>query len=68
MTRSADWPKWRASRGQEFLIGGSVPNGNLLDSILVGYYIGRDLMYAGAVQHIIRVPSGPVASLRGPAR
>jgi hypothetical protein len=42
-------PKWRANRGREFVIGGYVPNGNLLDSIAVGCYNGCDLMYAGAV-------------------
>ena len=26
------------------------PNGNVLDSILVGYYDGRDLVYAGCVR------------------
>jgi len=44
--RSADWLKWRANRGQEFVIGGYIPNADALDSILVGYYNGRDLMYA----------------------
>src|SRR6516165_11860673 len=47
--RSVDWVKWRANRGQEFVIGGYVPNGNVLNSILVGYYVGRDLMYAASV-------------------
>jgi hypothetical protein len=31
------------------VIGGYIPNGDALDSILVGYYKGRDLMYAGSV-------------------
>ena len=48
--RSVDWVKWRANRGQEFVIGGYVPNGNVLNSILVGYYVGRDLMYAASVR------------------
>jgi DNA ligase D-like protein (predicted ligase) len=48
--RCADWLKWRANRGQEFVIGGYIPNGKLLDSILVGHYNGRDLMYAGTVR------------------
>jgi ATP-dependent DNA ligase len=42
--RSADWLKWRANRGQEFVIGGYIPNGDALDSILVGYYEGRGSM------------------------
>ena len=48
--RSADWVKWRANRGQEFVIGGYIPNGDALDSNLVGYYEGRDLMYAASVR------------------
>jgi bifunctional non-homologous end joining protein LigD len=47
--RSADWFKWRANRGQEFVIGGYVPSATSLDSILVGYYRGRDLRYAARV-------------------
>ena len=48
--RSADWLKWRANRGQEFVIGGYVPASNTVDSLLVGYYEGRDLMYAGRIR------------------
>jgi bifunctional non-homologous end joining protein LigD len=48
--RCGDWLKWRANRGQEFVIGGYIPNGNVLDSFLVGYHRGRDLLYAGAVR------------------
>jgi bifunctional non-homologous end joining protein LigD len=48
--RSRDWQKWRANRGQEFVIGGYVPNGEMLDSILVGYFKDRDLMYAGCIR------------------
>jgi len=42
--------KWRANRGQEFVIDGYIPNGNLVDFNPGGYYNGRDLMYAGAVR------------------
>lgn len=48
--RSRDWLKWRANLGQEFVIGGYMPNEDVLDSILVGYYVGRDLMYAASVR------------------
>jgi bifunctional non-homologous end joining protein LigD len=48
--RCADWVKWRANRGQEFVIGGYALNGNALDSILVGYYEDRKLMYAASVR------------------
>jgi ATP-dependent DNA ligase len=39
-----------ANRGQEFVIGGYVPNGDALDSLLVGYYEGRDFIYAASVR------------------
>src|SRR5215469_15933023 len=45
-----NWVKWRANRSQEFVIGGYIPNGNVLDSILVGYYVGHDLMYAASAR------------------
>ena len=48
--RSGDWLKWRANRGQEFVIGGYIPIGSVVDSLLVGYYAGRDLRYAGSVR------------------
>ena len=32
------------------MIGGYIPNGDALDSILVGYYYRRDLMYAASVR------------------
>jgi ATP-dependent DNA ligase len=46
--RCGDWLKWRANRGQEFVVGGYLPDHNIVDSILVGYYQGRDFIYAGA--------------------
>jgi ATP dependent DNA ligase domain len=48
--RCGDWLKWRANRGQEFVIAGYIPNGAMVDSLLVGYYEGRYLMYAGSVR------------------
>jgi len=56
--RSGDWIKWRANRGQELVIGGYVPASSTFDSLLVGYYEGRDLMYAG------RIRAGLVAESR----
>jgi ATP-dependent DNA ligase len=56
--RSGDWLKWRANRGREFVIGGSVPTSNAVDSLRVGYYQGGDLMYAG------RIRAGLVAQSR----
>jgi bifunctional non-homologous end joining protein LigD len=48
--RCGDWLKWRANRGQEFVIAGYVPGGTGVESILVGYYTGRELMYAACVR------------------
>jgi len=48
--RCGDWLKWRANRAQEFVIGGYVPGGTGVESILVGYYIDRKLMYAARVR------------------
>jgi ATP-dependent DNA ligase len=56
--RSGDWVKLRANRGQEFVIGGYMPGSNAFDSILVGYYHGRNLTYAA------RIRSGFVSALR----
>jgi bifunctional non-homologous end joining protein LigD len=46
--RSFDRVKWRANRGQEFVLGGYIPNGYALDSLVVGYY--RGLLYAASVR------------------
>jgi bifunctional non-homologous end joining protein LigD len=35
--RSGDWLKWRANRGQEFVIGGYIPASSTFDSLLVGH-------------------------------
>jgi DNA ligase D-like protein (predicted ligase) len=53
--RSGDWLKWRADRGQEFVIGGYVPDGDRIESLLVGYYSGGDLLYAARVRAGISV-------------
>ena len=49
--RSGAWVKVRANRGQELVIGGYIPASTTFDSILVGYYEGRDLMYAGQIRN-----------------
>jgi DNA ligase D-like protein (predicted ligase) len=56
--RSGDWLKWRANRGQEFVIGGYIPSQDFVDSVLVGYYEDQDLIYAG------RVRAGLIAASR----
>jgi bifunctional non-homologous end joining protein LigD len=48
--RSGAWVKYRINKGQEFVIGGYVPN-NPIDSIIVGYYDGGKLLYAGKVRN-----------------
>jgi bifunctional non-homologous end joining protein LigD len=48
--RSGAWLKYRVNKGQEFVIGGYVPN-NPIDSIIVGYYDGGKLLYAGKVRN-----------------
>jgi DNA ligase D-like protein (predicted ligase) len=48
--RSGAWRKMRVNRGQEFVIGGYVPAAENFDSILVGYYQGKDLMFAARVR------------------
>jgi ATP-dependent DNA ligase len=56
--RSGAWLKYRVNKGQEFVIGGYVPD-NPFDSIIVGYYQDGKLYYAakvrnGFVQHTRR--------------
>jgi ATP-dependent DNA ligase len=65
--RCEDWLKWRANRGQEFVIGGYVPNGGVLDSILVGYYDPRQLIYAGRVRSGLRGAAASLAAASGEA-
>jgi bifunctional non-homologous end joining protein LigD len=50
--RTGTWIKYKTDAGQEFVIGGYKPSdrSSSLDSILVGYYEGSKLMYAGSVR------------------
>jgi DNA ligase D-like protein (predicted ligase) len=48
--RSGLWSKHRINRGQEFVIGGYVPSNLGLDSLVVGFYRGKDLVYAARVR------------------
>jgi ATP-dependent DNA ligase len=51
-SRSKDWLKFKCEMGQELVIGGyTAPKGSRTDlgALLVGYYDGRDLHYAGKV-------------------
>jgi bifunctional non-homologous end joining protein LigD len=48
--RSGAWVKVRFNRRQEFVVGGYKPLGDAFDSLLTGYYDGRQLLYAGKVR------------------
>jgi bifunctional non-homologous end joining protein LigD len=48
--RTSAWLKLRLGLGQEFVIGGYNPDGALFQSLLVGYYEGRKLIFAGKVR------------------
>jgi len=48
--RSRAWIKVKFSRRQEFVVGGFKPAGSTFDSILVGFYEKRRLLYAGKVR------------------
>jgi bifunctional non-homologous end joining protein LigD len=49
--RSSDWVKLKLERQQEFVIGGYRPEGSTgLDALLVGYYEGKSLRFAGKVR------------------
>jgi bifunctional non-homologous end joining protein LigD len=49
--RSGAWVKCRANRGQELVIGGYIPGHHGFDSLIVGYYRGKDLMYVARVRN-----------------
>jgi ATP-dependent DNA ligase len=48
--RSGAWIKYRVNRGQELVIGGYLPGTHGLDSIIVGYYKGYELIYVARVR------------------
>ncbi len=48
--RNDAWVKLKLDRQQEFVIGGYRPGPNGVDSLLVGFYAGRDLRFAGKVR------------------
>ncbi len=49
--RIGSWAKFRINRGQEFVIGGFLPGPHGVDSIIVGYYRGKDLVYVARVRN-----------------
>ena len=48
--RSGLWRKHRVNEGQEFVIGGYTPGGIGFDAIIVGFYRGKDLIFAARVR------------------
>jgi bifunctional non-homologous end joining protein LigD len=48
--RSGAWVKLRFNKRQEFVIGGYTPSDLGLDALLVGFYAGKELRFAGAVR------------------
>jgi DNA ligase D-like protein (predicted ligase) len=49
--RSGSWIKFRVNRGQELVIGGYIPGAHGLDSLVVGYYKGKNLVYVARVRN-----------------
>jgi len=49
--RTGSWVKYRVNRGQELVIGGYIPGPHGFDSLIVGYYRGKDLVYVARVRN-----------------
>jgi bifunctional non-homologous end joining protein LigD len=49
--RTGSWIKCRVNRGQELVIGGYIPGPHGFDSLIVGYYRGKDLVYVARVRN-----------------
>ena len=49
--RTGAWIKYRVNRGQELVIGGYIPGPHGFDSLIVGYYRGKDLIYVARVRN-----------------
>jgi DNA ligase D-like protein (predicted ligase) len=48
--RSGAWVKKRVEKRQEFVVGGYTPSDLGLDALLVGFYAGKELRFAGSVR------------------
>jgi bifunctional non-homologous end joining protein LigD len=48
--RNSAWVKLKLDRQQEFVVGGYRPGPHGIDTLLVGYYEGRNLTFAGKVR------------------
>jgi len=49
-TRVTTWLKFKINKAQEFVIGGYKPDAGSFQSILVGYYQSKKLLFAGKVR------------------
>jgi bifunctional non-homologous end joining protein LigD len=49
-TRATTWLKFKINKAQEFVIGGYKPDAGSFQSILVGYYEEKQLIFAGKVR------------------
>jgi len=49
-TRVTTWLKFKINKAQEFVIGGYKPDAGSFQSILVGYYQAKKLLFAGKVR------------------
>ena len=49
--RTGSWSKFRINRGQEFVVGGFFPGPHGIDSIVIGYYRGKDLLYVARTRN-----------------
>lgn len=48
--RTGLWAKHRINQGQEFVVGGYTPGSNGFDALIVGFYRGKELIYASRVR------------------
>jgi len=55
-TRVTSWLKFKISKGQEFVVGGYKPDAGSFQSILVGYYKGKKLIFSGKVRQGFNPP------------
>jgi bifunctional non-homologous end joining protein LigD len=56
-TRVTTWLKFKLNKAQEFVIGGYKPDTGSFQSILVGYYDAKKLIFAGKVRQGFNPPS-----------
>jgi ATP-dependent DNA ligase len=48
--RTGLWRKYRINLGQEFVVGGHISGHLGIDSVVVGFYRGKELVYAARVR------------------